>query len=146
MDGRFGRDETCASLLALAARNTYLSTDASDPAVYSSSALSPGVLLPSTGLLEASLDVRLTQFAKQALWERCGKPVWVERGGFGGGFRGLIGKPKADNLFENRRPARSGAVLWQARRARPVFRSPCPADMGEQSDHCQVSLQLSSGY
>jgi hypothetical protein len=89
LDNRFGRDETCASLLALAARNTYLAADASDPTAYSSPVLSPGALLRSTGLLEASLDVRLTHVAKQALWERCGKPVWVERGGFGGAF-GLI--------------------------------------------------------
>lgn len=106
MDNRFGRDETCASLLALAARNTYHAADASDPAAYSSSALSPSALLPSVGLLEASLDVRLTHVAKQALWERCGKPVWVERGGFGGVF-GLalaahLEEWKADQVFGDR--------------------------------------------
>jgi len=76
----------CTSLLA----NTYLVVDGSDPTAYSSSALSPGALLPNTGLLEPSLDVKLTYIAKQALWEHCGKPVWVALGGFGGAFCSVL--------------------------------------------------------
>lgn len=78
------------------------------------------------------MDVRLTHVAKQALWERCGKPVWVERGGFGGAVSPLIsgdgrathsfgtGDPQGSVLFSGKR---EGFALYFARLVRPIWGS-----------------------
>lgn len=108
----YGRDETCAQLLALAAGNTFLSTDAYEPQAYAASPGAVNSLLHGTGT-----DARLSNLASQAFFERGGKPVWIDRGAFGGGIM-AGGDPQGQILFSGRR---EGLALYMARLLRPIW-------------------------
>ena len=109
----YGRDETCAQLIALAAGNTFLSTDAYEPQAY---AATPGA--GSSALHGTGTDARLSNLASQAFFERGGKPVWIDRGAFGGGIM-AGGDPQGQVLFSGRR---EGLALYMARLLRPIWK------------------------
>lgn len=62
-------------------------------------------------------DARLSNLASQAFFERGGKPVWIDRGAFGGGLM-AGGDPHGQVLFSGRR---EGLALYMARLLRPIW-------------------------
>jgi nuclear pore complex protein Nup155 len=107
---RYGRDETCAQLLAIAAGNVFLASDAYEPQAYMATA---GTTLTA---LRTVTDARLSNLASQAFFERGGKPVWIDRGAFGGGVPG--GEPQGQVLYSGRR---EGLASYMARLLRPIW-------------------------
>jgi len=108
---RYGRDETCAQLLAIAAGNIFLASDAYEPQAYMATA---GTALTA---LRTVTDARLSNLASQAFFERGGKPVWIDRGAFGGGVV-PGGEPQGQVLYSGRR---EGLALYMARLLRPIW-------------------------
>ncbi|KIM34387.1 hypothetical protein M408DRAFT_94881 [Serendipita vermifera MAFF 305830] len=108
----YGRDETCAQLLALAAGNTFLSTDAYEPQAYT---ITPGAAI--SALHGTGTDARLSNLASQAFFERGGKPVWIDRGAFGVSMM-AGGDSQGQILFSGRR---EGLALYMARLLRPIW-------------------------
>ena len=93
----YGRDQTCAMLLALASGNTVLASDKNRYSLYDEvERLSPD----------------LAAIAKQAFYELGDRPVWVERG-YGGDSHGNV-------IFSGRR---EGLAMYFARLVRPLWRT-----------------------
>lgn len=93
----FGRDQTCAMLLALASGNTFMSTDRSGYSVFDE---------------VISLSAEISAVAKQMFYDIGDRPIWVDRG-FGGENQGSV-------LFSGRR---EGLALYFARLVRPIWRA-----------------------
>ena len=93
----FGREQTCAMLLALASGNTFLAPDKLSISAYDE---------------VVTLSQDLSGIARQAFYEIGDKPHWVERG-FGGDGQGNV-------LFSGRR---DGLAIYLARLLRPIWRS-----------------------
>ncbi len=64
-DSSYGRDQTCAMLLALASGNTFLSTERSNFSVYNE---------------VVNLNPDIATVAKQAFYDLGDRPIWVDRG------------------------------------------------------------------
>jgi nuclear pore complex protein Nup155 len=88
----------------LAAGNTFLSFEASEPQAYS--------LSGAGALLGTGKDGRLSNLASQAFFERGGKPVWIDRAAFAGG------DAQGQVVFSGRR---EGLALYMARVLRPIW-------------------------
>jgi nuclear pore complex protein Nup155 len=99
-------------LLALAAGNTFLSTDAYEPQAYVATIGGATNIIHSSGT-----DARLSNLASQAFFERGGKPVWIDRSGYGGGVV-AGGEPQGQVLYSGRR---EGFALYMARLLRPIW-------------------------
>lgn len=95
----FGRDQTCAMLLALACGNTFI--DQSDPS-------------PISGV--STLSPEVAKVAKQAFYDCGERPVWTERLAYGTN----VGDGTGTALFSGRR---EGFALYFARLVRPVWKS-----------------------
>ena len=93
----FGRDQTCAMLLALASGNTFLAIDRNRYSLYEE----VGTIGPD-----------LAAVAKQAFHDLADRPIWVERG-YGGDAHGNV-------IFSGRR---EGLALYFARLVRPLWRA-----------------------
>ncbi|CCA71270.1 related to NUP170-nuclear pore protein [Serendipita indica DSM 11827] len=104
----FGRDETCAQLLALAAGNSFLSPEACEPSSYSATG--------GATILGSGKDYRISNLASQAFFERGGKPAWIDRGAFGA----VSGTSDAHGqvIYSGRR---EGLALYMARLLRPIW-------------------------
>ncbi|KAG8827238.1 hypothetical protein FRC19_004757 [Serendipita sp. 401] len=132
----FGREETCAQLLALAAGNCFLSNEAYEPAAYSRAPGSAAAMLPG-GLK----DNRLSNLASQAFFERGGKPTWIDRGPLG-----TTSSPESQGqvIFSGRR---EGLALYMTRLLRPIWNEKITAsnEAGRQdaafSDHSLSNVQ-----
>ncbi|KAL5535480.1 hypothetical protein ACEPAF_3574 [Sanghuangporus sanghuang] len=93
----FGRDQTCAMLLALASGNTFLAIDRNRYSLYEE----VGTVGPD-----------IAGVAKQALYDLADRPIWVERG-YSADAHGNI-------IFSGRR---EGLALYFARLVRPLWRA-----------------------
>ena len=67
----YGRDQTCAMLLALASGNTFMASDRINFSAYSE---------------VVQLNNDIAAIAKQAFYDLGDRPIWVERGYQGGLF------------------------------------------------------------
>ncbi|KAI0304810.1 nucleoporin [Russula brevipes] len=106
----FGRDQTCAMLLALASGNTFLES--------SEQSISGSI---------TNLAPELTNVAKQAFYDCGERPMWAERMTYG------TGDGSGTALFSGRR---EGFALYFARLVRPIWKSKLikPAASGPQSN------------
>lgn len=93
----FGRDQTCAMLLALASGNTFMAAERSGYSVYDE---------------VVSLSAETSAVAKQMFYDIGDRPIWVDRG-FGSDNQGNV-------LFSGRR---EGLALYFARLVRPLWRA-----------------------
>ncbi|KAH8120271.1 nucleoporin [Phellopilus nigrolimitatus] len=93
----FGRDQTCAMLLALASGNTFLATERNRHSVYDE---------------VISMSPEIAAVAKQVFYEIGDRPVWVDRG-YGGDGQGNV-------IFSGRR---EGLALYFARLVRPLWKA-----------------------
>ncbi|KAF8632618.1 hypothetical protein AX15_001820 [Amanita polypyramis BW_CC] len=91
----FGRDQTCAMLLSLAAGNIFIDTDGSRTGTI-------GMVTPD-----------LASVAKQAFYDFGERPIWTERVTYGKESQGSA-------IFSGRR---EGFVLYFARLVRPIWKS-----------------------
>ncbi|PFH50805.1 hypothetical protein AMATHDRAFT_75380 [Amanita thiersii Skay4041] len=94
----FGRDQTCAMLLSLAAGNTYLEFNDSDS---------------SPGSAVSMVNPDLASVAKQAFYDFGERPIWTERVTYGKESQGSA-------IFSGRR---EGFALYFARLVRPIWKS-----------------------
>ncbi|KAI0313508.1 nucleoporin [Amylostereum chailletii] len=94
----FGRDQTCAMLLALASGNTFL--DLGEQSTY-------GTL--------TTLAPEVANVAKQAFYDCGERPMWAERMTYG-----TAGEASGTALFSGRR---EGLALYFARLIRPIWKS-----------------------
>ncbi|THH08723.1 hypothetical protein EW145_g2498 [Phellinidium pouzarii] len=93
----FGRDQTCAMLLALASGNTFLAMELNKLSLYDE---------------VVSLSPEIASVAKQMFYEIGDRPLWVDRG-YGGDGQGNV-------IFSGRR---EGFALYFARLVRPLWRA-----------------------
>lgn len=93
----FGRDQSCAMLLAVASGNTFLHTESSRHSIYDD---------------VATLSPEIVAIARQAFYDLSDRPVWVDRG-YGGDAQGNV-------IFSGRR---EGLALYLARLVRPIWRA-----------------------
>lgn len=89
-----------------------MSTEAYEPQAYAATAGSAINALHGSGT-----DARLSNLASQAFFERGGKPVWIDRGAYGGGVV-TGGEPQGQVLYSGRR---EGFALYMARLLRPIW-------------------------
>ncbi|KAI5123612.1 hypothetical protein M0805_003428 [Coniferiporia weirii] len=93
----FGRDQTCAMLLALASGNTYLAMERNRLSIYDE---------------VVSLSPEIASVAKQMLYEIGDRPLWVDRG--------YAGDSQGNVIFSGRR---EGFTMYFARLVRPLWRA-----------------------
>ncbi|EJD04002.1 nucleoporin [Fomitiporia mediterranea MF3/22] len=93
----FGRDQTCAMLLALASGNTFLATEKNRHSLYDD---------------VGTVGSEMAALAKQAFYDLADRPIWVDRG-YGGDGQGNV-------IFSGRR---EGLALYFARLVRPLWRA-----------------------
>lgn len=92
----FGRNQTCAMLLALASGNKYLAAERDRSSVYDD---------------VVTLSPEIAALAKQIFYEVGDRPVWVDRG---------MGIDQSSIHFSGRR---EGLSLYFARLVRPIWRA-----------------------
>ncbi|EIW86790.1 nucleoporin [Coniophora puteana RWD-64-598 SS2] len=108
----YGRDQTCAMLLALACGNTYL--DISDQ---------------SMGLLQ-TVSSDLASVAKQAFYDFGERPIWTERVTYG------TAESSGTAIFSGRR---EGLALYFARLVRPFWKEKLTTSRSTGLQHLNVS-------
>ncbi|KAJ2920291.1 hypothetical protein MD484_g125, partial [Candolleomyces efflorescens] len=94
----FGRDQTCAMLLALASGNTFLD----------------GVVGPSPGSI-TSISPETAAHAKQSFYDFGDRPIWAERAMYG-----TTAENKGTAIYSGRR---DGLALYFARLVRPIWKA-----------------------